>query len=128
MAARLLAAAALATLLGCATPDKVPQEPGPAFLTADELKSLLSETLKMRFTAETVRGTGFVAKDGTAQFDWGTGGVRGTWRIVGNQYCSTYAQVRRGYETCYNLQKTGPGSYQLFFTDGRLSGTWVILQ
>jgi hypothetical protein len=103
------------------------QESRPTFLTHEELKALLSGTRIVQFNTGRSRGTGIYAQDGTAQVDWGTGGAKGTWRIDGDKFCTTYPGLRRGYETCNNLQKTGERSYTLFFTsDGSLNGTWQI--
>src|SRR5688572_27047773 len=99
------------------------QPGGAKFLTHEELKTLLSGTTIVQFNAGRSRGTGIYAQDGTARLDWGTGGAKGTWRIDGDKFCTTYPGIRRGYETCNNLQKTGEKSYTLFFTsDGTLNG------
>ncbi len=98
------------------------------FLAHEELKALLSSTRTVAFTAGTsARGTGIYSPDGIARLDGGTWSAKGTWRIDGNRFCTTYPGIRRGYETCSNLQKTGENRYNLYFsTDGTKNGTWAI--
>lgn len=116
-----LAGVVLLVLSACGTTSGSLQEPGPTFLTHDELKALLSRTRTVRIAGE-VKGTLVLAQDGTAQAEWSSGGAKGTWRIDGAKYCSIYPGIRR--ETCYNLQKTGENTYTLFRLDGSPSGTW----
>ena len=102
------------------------QEPRPALLTHEQLKELLSKTTIFQFVRGTTRGTGVLAQDGTARLDGGSWAAKGTWRIDGNKYCSKYAGIRRGYETCYTLQKTGDNAYTLQDTGDGTIGTWIV--
>lgn len=102
------------------------QEPRPNLLTHEELKALLSKTIVVQFTRGSARGTGVYAQDGTARLDGGTWSARGTWRIDGNKYCTKYAGIRRGYESCYTVQKTGSNTYTLYDIEDGNPGTWVV--
>ena len=118
MVARLIL---LAAMVGSA----LAQEPRSDFLTHEELKALLAETKTIQFATGRSKGIVVLGKDGTASVDGGTFQARGTWRIDGNKYCSKYPGIRRGYETCYTVQKTGGSSYKLHSTDGDISN-WVV--
>ena len=132
MAARaVLACSAVALILGCAANGTTSQEPSVVYLTHDELKALLSTTRTVRIATQGAKVIGIYSRDGAARVDWGSGGATGTWRVQGNKFCSKYPGVRRGYETCYVLQKTGENRYTLFYADGspedgKVSGTWWV--
>ena len=114
-------------LLGAFFGAALAQEPGTKLLTHEELKQLLSKTTVLQFATGGAKGTGVLAHDGTARLDGGSWQARGTWRIDGNKYCSKYPGIRRGYETCYVIEKTGGNTYKLYSTEGDI-GTWVVEQ
>ena len=104
------------------------QAPGTKLLTADELKALLSKTTVIQFTRGSAKGTGVLALDGKARLDGGSWSANGSWRIQDNKYCSKYPGIRRGYETCYTVEKTGQNTYTLYDTEDGTKGTWVVEQ
>src|SRR5215470_7053182 len=108
MVARAVVASSVVTLiLGCAAGGTTPPEPSVVHLTHDELKALLAATRTVRIATQGAKVIGIYSPDGVARVDWGSGGATGTWRLQGNKFCSKYPGVRRGYETCYLLEKTG---------------------
>ena len=86
----------------------------------------MSNTTIVHFVRGKARGTGVLAQDGTARLDGGSWSAKGTWRIDDNKYCSKYAGIRRGYETCYTVQKTGDNAYALHDTEDGTIGTWIV--
>jgi len=120
MVARLIV---LCSLAGVASA----QQPGTKLLSQGELKELLSKTRIVQFAFGRAKGTLVLAQDGTVNVDGGTFQAGGTWRINGDKYCSKYPGIRRGYETCYAVQRTGPNSYKLESTEGDVS-YWVVEQ
>ena len=117
MAAKLILVAAV--VAGAASAQE------PKLLAHEELKELLSTTRVMQFATAGAKGTAVLAQDGTARLDGGTWQARGTWRIDGNKYCSKYPGIRRGYETCYTIERTGEKTYKLTSTEGDI-GSWVV--
>lgn len=120
----------LLMLSSCATTERPLQEPSLTFLTHNELKTLMSGTRTVSWTSSGLTGTagltgtGIYTQDGTALLRWDRGSAEGTWRINGDRFCTTYPKIRRGYETCHSLHKTGENEYKLFLPDGSFSGTW----
>lgn len=122
-----LAAIAVALLSSCATTEKSLQQHGATPLTHSELEALMSRTRTENFTTATgLSGTATFARNGTVKVDWGTGDAQGTWRIVGNRFCTKYQTLRGGNETCVSQYKTSKNEYKLFFPDGSLDATVVL--
>jgi hypothetical protein len=101
------------------------QEPGARVLTEAELKTLLSRTLTARFMTGRSKGIVVLSQDGTARVDGGDFTAKGTWRIKGDRYCSQYPNIRRGYENCYSVEKTGGNTYTLRDESG-INSSWVV--
>ena len=121
---KLLSMLVLGITFGCAGQ---PQPSPAAFLTEAQLKALFSKDTTLRFDAGgAIKGVGTYFLNGTARVNWGSGGALGKWRIVGDRFCTTYPNLRRGRETCNSVQKTGERTYTLFFPDGSLNATWEI--
>ena len=115
-------------LSGCGTGGTPSQEQSPNYLTQAQLKELFSTTRTVSTTAGTFKGTGTFTKEGIADLVWASGSARGTWRIDGNKFCTKYPGLRRGYEACYSLQRTGTNTYTLYDGESGMTGTWVIQQ
>ena len=110
-------------LLVAFLPAAAAQEPKP--LTHEELKALLSQTMTMRFVSGRSKGTIVLTQDGTARVDGGDFTAKGSWRIKGDKYCSQYPNIRRGYENCYSVEKTGANAYTLR-DDSGINSSWVV--
>lgn len=109
-------------LTSCATGEKSMQEHGLAPLTHNELETLMSGTTTSRWTSSKgVSGTGIYTQDGTAKLSWNGGGAEGSWRISGDKFCTKYATIRDGKETCFTMYKTGETEYKSFSPDGSLN-------
>jgi hypothetical protein len=102
------------------------QEARPAFLTHEELRQLLSGTTTVQFVSGNAKGTGIYTQDRTARLDGGSWQAKGSWRIDGNKFCTKYPGIRRGYETCYSLQRTGENAYTLHDGESGMSSTWLV--
>lgn len=102
------------------------QESKPQYLKHEALKEFFSQARTVKISIGTTRFIGVYTEDGTARLDWGSGGAKGAWRINGDKFCTKYPGIRRGYETCYDMQKTGDQTYTLYDDFGAINSTWAI--
>ena len=121
-----LVACLAVSLSGCGTVATPSQPEARTYLSAEELKALLSQTRTVRITVGNTRALGIYSQNGNAQLDWGTGSTRGNWRLEGDKFCSKYQGLRRGYEECYRFSKVSADTYRVFNLEGTGSSTWVI--
>ena len=97
----------------------------PTYLTNAQLKTLLSDTVTVRFTGWYNRsGTGVFQKDGTARLDAAGGVLVGSWKIDGNKICTNYTSLGPG---CQSLEKTGATTYRVVPDNGDKPGTFEMV-
>lgn len=114
----------LLMLPGCGPSRESLRERGVNPLTHSELESLFSRRRTARWTsAEGVKGAGTYEEGGAAKLQWRHGEATGSWRIVGDTFCTKYAKVRRGSENCFSLFRVRDNEYQLYFPDGAFNAT-----
>ena len=121
-----LAAIGIALSPGCGSVGTPSQEQAPVAVTHDELKALFSRPRTIDIVAGNLKAVGVYSPSGAAQLDWGTGGARGTWRINGDQFCTKYPGIRRGYENCFSVRQAGPNAYTTHEPDGSRGSTWQV--
>ena len=98
----------------------------PTYLTNAQLKTLLSDTVTVRFTGWYNRsGTGVFQKDGTARLDAAGGVMVGSWKLEGNKICTNYTPIGAG---CQRLEKTGATTYRVVPDNGDKPGTFEMVQ
>jgi len=117
---------ALLMLPGCGPSQQSLQERGLNPLTYSELETLFSRRRTTRWTsAKGVNGAGAYDVGGAAKLNWYKGEAVGSWRIVGDTFCTKYPKLHRGSETCFTFYKTGGNEYQLYLPDGAFNATVV---
>jgi hypothetical protein len=123
----ILIATALVGATGCAVTQKSLEEKGLRPLTQKELEDRYSRPVKVRFVnARNQSGTGDYNPDGSVRLSWQGGGANGRWRIKDGKFCTTYAEIRNGVETCFTSYRTGPKEYVSFGPDGYAGTTTQI--
>ena len=90
---------------------------GAPLLTADQISQLYSGS-EVSWVGTKFRGTALYNEDGTVSAAWDTGSATGTWRILDNKLCTTFAKVRSGRETCYHVYDNSDGSFEQFYSNG----------
>lgn len=119
-------AVALVMVSGCGPTQQSLRERGLTPLTHDELETLFSRRRTTRWTTvESVKGAGAYEQGGAAKLNWYGGEAVGSWRIVGDTFCTKYPKIHRGNETCYTFYKTGGNEYRLYLPDGAFNATVV---
>ena len=88
-----------------------------------DIKTLLSGATG---TGTTSRGSSYVGQynaDGTMSGSVADGKHTdtGTWRIVGDEYCSTWSKWRNGSEACFTVEALGDDEYR--FNEGGKGST-----
>ena len=118
---------AAVALIGCQTSAK--QSEAPALSNAELTKLYLAtQTVSWTNLENTASGTATYGPAGRATTDWGGGSSKGTWRIVGNTVCTTWAAGSfrgAGVEECVTYHKTGEGKYNLVLPNGSVKYTNV---
>jgi hypothetical protein len=131
---RLLSAAALAALLGCATPgpSTAPQgsdapvaPPRSVFLDAAAVRALYAgphreEGVVLHGSHEGAPWTKWTKRDGTVELLAGHGlfADTGTLAIRGNTACWRWAHIDGGKESCLHLARVGADEYVTYDPDG----------
>lgn len=115
-------------IAGCATmSEKALQEKGMRPMTEAELRALNAQPMSGTFVANTgIRGEMRSTPDGKVSLAWPGGSSNGTYRINGNQVCSTHPTIDNGQERCLRVYQTGPNERQYFRLDGTYNSTVTV--
>lgn len=110
------AAAALLSLSACKTAEEGLRETGAVQITGAQLEERYAGDSQWAWTTATHTGTTTYNADGSGVVDWGTGNSKGTWRIKGDQICTSW-EFRGGKERCNRVYRLAPGKYRLIDVD-----------
>ena len=109
---------------GCAPSQQTWHDAGLKPLTHDELENLFSRRRTTRWTSSEYRkGAGAYDRGGAAKLNWYKGEAVGSWRIVGDTFCTKYPKIHGGNESCFTFYKTGVNQYLLYLPDGAFNAT-----
>jgi hypothetical protein len=117
------------TVTGCAMTEKSLREKGQAPMTQQQLQDMYAQPRKVAWTNDRNQsGTAAYTPDGVGRVEWPGGGATGKYRIVDGKFCSTYAAIRNGVETCFTVYQLGPKEMASFFSDGSFNATSRLLE
>lgn len=126
--AALALVAAVTMAAGCQTvgptTEQVAMIDGAEKLNGNTLATYFSTVRTHDYTAPDDSG-GQVSyfADGTAGLKTVDGREKGTWRLDGDRFCSTWERTGDGAEACFSIYRNVDGSFSWFLADGSLGLT-----
>ena len=99
-------------IAGCAAGPSGPETPA---ISAEEMRELYSEPRDIAWRATGgASGKAFSEPDGSLIGEFPSGREQGTWRIDGNEICTTYESLRGGRESCFTYHAVGDRVYEQY--------------
>jgi hypothetical protein len=103
---------------GCSSPELQLRLSGARMLNQSELERLFLAERTVEFPI--VGGVAIVDyfPDGRQIIAWGGGNDTGTFRIVKEEFCSTWSRLRNGEESCSKIYQISETEYEFVGSDG----------
>ena len=103
---------------GCASYELQSSPPGAKMLNQTELEHLFHEERTVEFPIPGGVATVNYFPDGRQEIDWSSGNDTGTFRINKEEFCSTWANLRNGAESCSKIKKISENEFEFINRDG----------
>jgi hypothetical protein len=108
-------------LHGCASHELRLRIAGDKILNQGELEQLFYAERTVRFSSSSGSATVKYHPDGRQEIEWENGKDIGHFRIESEEFCSTWARLRHGAESCSKVYRITEEEYEFISSDGSLS-------
>jgi len=108
---------------GCASHELRLAMSGDQLLNQGELEQLFYAERTVRFSSSSVSATVTYHPDGRQDIEWDNGKDTGHFRIENAEFCSTWARLRHGAESCSTVYRINEEAYEFISSDGSLAAT-----